>query len=374
MFSPLTAVWAQQKYSSRVIDDKTGEALPYASIYIAEGNGTLTNHDGEFTVLANQDDTLRISYVGYEKMFVKASDLKSPVRLKPFTMEMEELQVKVDQRRDILKKLINQLAEDFDKAKKADGIYFFRTYMVSRKRYPEMTEGFMIARGAVNLRDPYLISGENRSADPNKERYVYATNVFLLYSLGPQIHGRGFWQFATTPLKSYFMMNQKFRLSTQSFVNEEGHRIYVFHLKYKNKVPKGVNHNPVMDGTVYVDSATNHMLRFDGNLLHVTQRVSGNRETASMTIHAEYSYEHGYAEVSHISVEGGNQDMLTRSIVFRVEDYNGKRKLGTMNNLMNDVDKAGFDPELWKRYDIIQRAKAEEQLAKIAKNDSILEQ
>ena len=62
---------AQQTYSARVVDTETGEALPYAQVYIAEGKGTLTDGEGWFTVEAKKTDVVRISYVGYDAVQVK---------------------------------------------------------------------------------------------------------------------------------------------------------------------------------------------------------------------------------------------------------------------------------------------------------------
>ena len=59
---------AQQLTSSRVVDAETGEPLPYVSVYVSEGNGSITNMDGEFSVAAEPSDVLRISYAGYETM------------------------------------------------------------------------------------------------------------------------------------------------------------------------------------------------------------------------------------------------------------------------------------------------------------------
>ena len=57
--------WAQEVFQSKVVDAETGEPLPYASIHISNGRGTLSNLDGYFSIEAGADDSLRISYIGY---------------------------------------------------------------------------------------------------------------------------------------------------------------------------------------------------------------------------------------------------------------------------------------------------------------------
>ena len=51
---------------ARIIDAKTGERLPFASVYISGANSTISNAEGEFAIDADSTDVLRISYVGYK--------------------------------------------------------------------------------------------------------------------------------------------------------------------------------------------------------------------------------------------------------------------------------------------------------------------
>ena len=76
------SAWAQDVVvQGRVVDAKTGEALPYVSIYAGEGKGTLSNNDGAFKLTADANDLLRFSCIGYEKMTAKATELPSVYRL-----------------------------------------------------------------------------------------------------------------------------------------------------------------------------------------------------------------------------------------------------------------------------------------------------
>ena len=57
---------------ARVIDAKTGERLPFASVYISGQNSTISNAEGEFAIDADSTDVLRISYVGYKTVHLRA--------------------------------------------------------------------------------------------------------------------------------------------------------------------------------------------------------------------------------------------------------------------------------------------------------------
>ena len=76
------SAWAQEvELQGRVVDAKTGETLPYVSIYVGEGKGTLSNDDGEFKLTADANDMLKFSCIGYEKVTYKANELPSVIKL-----------------------------------------------------------------------------------------------------------------------------------------------------------------------------------------------------------------------------------------------------------------------------------------------------
>ncbi|MBO7172610.1 MAG: carboxypeptidase-like regulatory domain-containing protein [Bacteroidaceae bacterium] len=60
------------KFKAVVVDDATGEPLPYASVYVSPEKGTMTNDEGEFSLVLTEGEEIRISYVGYETMHTTA--------------------------------------------------------------------------------------------------------------------------------------------------------------------------------------------------------------------------------------------------------------------------------------------------------------
>ena len=64
----------QNYISGKIVDNETGEALPYAAIgIISKGSGTVTNLNGEFGLKITPDylnDSLSVSYLGYINQFI----------------------------------------------------------------------------------------------------------------------------------------------------------------------------------------------------------------------------------------------------------------------------------------------------------------
>ncbi len=64
------SIGTAQNFSAKVIDQVSGEPIPYATIETGINQGIITNEEGEFTFLMGQvkrpQDSIYISYMGYE--------------------------------------------------------------------------------------------------------------------------------------------------------------------------------------------------------------------------------------------------------------------------------------------------------------------
>ena len=84
-----------QTMNSRVVDAKTGEPIPYATIQYGENRGIITNDEGEFSLYlatSAMPDSLYISSMGYEKTAVPAQNvLDSIISINPKPIELSEV-------------------------------------------------------------------------------------------------------------------------------------------------------------------------------------------------------------------------------------------------------------------------------------------
>jgi hypothetical protein len=103
LFLALTAASAQQAtpiptLKGRIIDQKTGEGVPFASVYLKAGkNGMTTDENGEFVLsLKILPDTLLVSEVGYDTQPIAISSDPSSelvVKLTAVTQQLDEVVV-----------------------------------------------------------------------------------------------------------------------------------------------------------------------------------------------------------------------------------------------------------------------------------------
>ena len=85
MALPATAFAQITEYSSRVVDARTGESLPMATIQGTK-ESTVANVEGQFSMKADAGDVLKISYIGYKSVSIKAADIKSTIRPSPHSL------------------------------------------------------------------------------------------------------------------------------------------------------------------------------------------------------------------------------------------------------------------------------------------------
>ena len=62
-----------QKSVTGTVKDASGEPLIGVSVTYGNGQGTVTDIDGKFTINAAEGSTVKVSYVGFKPQTVKAS-------------------------------------------------------------------------------------------------------------------------------------------------------------------------------------------------------------------------------------------------------------------------------------------------------------
>ena len=126
--------------NATVVDDATGEPLPYASIYVSPEVGSMTNDAGVFQLELEQGQRIRISYVGYETLHTSVAAGEQTYRLRPLTANMNEITVLPKE--DIMLNVAKRLYKEFRWKKNKDSDYFYRlTHSFSGNT--EMVEAFL---------------------------------------------------------------------------------------------------------------------------------------------------------------------------------------------------------------------------------------
>ena len=368
LFLTVQAFGQEVKLQGHVQDAKTGELLPYANIYVAAGRGTLTNAEGDFRLSVEDKDVLTFSYIGYEKLKLKAADVPKVVKLKPFEQALKEIVVKPIDKLDILKQVINNLKQDFSKHKKDRQGYFMRA-LLENKEDTYLIESLMAARSAINLREEEMLSGRtglNTEGDKSSIA-LRLTNIQRTAEIGPSAFMSDYWEQAIKPLNNLSTTKNYYDTELETLLGNEGEKLYriVFRLSDKKR-PKW--HEEYLEerrhivGTAFVDAKTIRLLRFQGKVENAFQNVNWRRQPTDINFQMSYDYSHGYASVNNLAVQGGNEGMKYKVLLYNIHDddiiSSSSGFIG--ENVLNVVDNAGFDSTLWEKYNIVKRTEEEE--------------
>ena len=156
VFAFLLAQAQQKEFNGRVVDAETGDPLPYVTIYVSPGNGTLTNEEGNFMISAKDEENLRISCIGYKQVNLKVSDLPMIVKLQPFAKDLQEITVLPVPVRDVLSQTIKKLKKDSETGKLKGRMYFQRI-VLSDSTETELVEMFTKSGSGLNLHEQRVI-------------------------------------------------------------------------------------------------------------------------------------------------------------------------------------------------------------------------
>ena len=110
-----------QSFSARVVDKKTKEAIPYATVQYAKNQGVITNEEGRFNLnldnLKQQPDSLFVSCMGYERTALfTGQHIDSVVYLQPKAIELSGVYLfnKELDADEIIEKMISSLPQNIN--------------------------------------------------------------------------------------------------------------------------------------------------------------------------------------------------------------------------------------------------------------------
>ncbi len=363
--------FSQDTLTAVVVDAATGEPVPYASVYVSPSCGTISNYDGEFSLECLPSDVLRISSIGYQRVSHQASQLPDTILMKPISSTLRELTVLGTD--DLLYRLVRKMQKETKKYKKTESNYFFRL----TTQYPgtdEVAEAFLSAKSCVQLRDMTFHSG-NRGV--LKESGVFEspdlkglgrTNLHVFLRLAPILTYYNEWDFAIVPADIVLSRRGKlYDVSSTAFTEEDGTEIRRIHVTGKPASSGYV----ILEGTLYVDYKKCRLLRFDGQMrglylrMYDIARMRTSIDTVSYDMHVDYRHDHGFTEIANMSGTVIKDKVMLRYLLFNLGDKEMafKKSVRVGSNMLQTIDKVGYDSLLWTTTGIVKRTQLEERIA-----------
>lgn len=393
LLCPIIAM-AQQQAAGRVTDALTGEPIPFATMYVSASKGTLTNEEGKFVIDLAAGETLQVSFMGYRKRQFAAGSVPETIRLEPTDTQMKEFTVVAPN--SILEKIVKRLDSEYKARESKSANFFLRQTFEQENGRSEMVEGFLGSASAVNLRKTAVLSARHyRMGDYSEVGNMFAaSNLQHLFDFAPRVYETRFWKDVAVPLgvcqtigSSHAVIGTSGILSgggSRIFDNrgevlgyyetrieeytENGEDFFKIHFtRNKDRYNRGL-----VVGTLYVQAKGYKVLGFEGRMSSVALDVGKDFWTeatpADPVVRIGYTHCRGFTEVEYVMCNLEAAGMKCRSIAYnlgtrRIKPRHGGKGVKLGDNLLDAIDRAGYDSTLW-RQTYIQRTAEEERIAR----------
>ena len=89
-------LFAQNLIFGTISDGETGEELPFSSVInLSTNDGTVANMDADFQLVADINDTIKITHVGYQTLLISAIEIQQSnvIKLYPSTLNLNAVEI-----------------------------------------------------------------------------------------------------------------------------------------------------------------------------------------------------------------------------------------------------------------------------------------
>lgn len=367
---PIIAM-AQQTLSidAKVIDGETKLSLPYASIYITDSHGTISNQEGEFVIKALPTDRLRISYVGYETQTVKASEISDVILLKPQAIRLSEVVVKPINLHAFLMQALAKYKKESKANKKTVNSFFYRQITKTNSVCNEIVESFFNATPHLSILNLELIAGRYAVLlDDSINKYAHFKNFFYLSQLRPLMLSGRVRDKENWLIQPLFENYAKYYTVSYDALYDFDNASTTYKINFKPR--KGIS-NPIITGSMFIDSSTLELKRFEGeivnNILTFTDETGHKEQNRDSNPHFVINYKivGGVSMVESVivdikyTIKYGNVDIHSVMYNTGIETKNKTKKIAKSNDLLNKIANQNYDPAFWKDKAIIKRTPLE---------------
>ena len=387
LLSSLPLMAQLERFEATIVDAKTHEPLPFASIYASQKSSTISNAVGVFSIKCSPDAVLRISYVGYKTIHVQASELGGRVALEPLANQLKEVIVTPIDLKDFIRKTTSETRRQLRKNEKRKSSFFYRQTTFADSTCFELMEAFLQAKSAVFLRDLVLLKGRFAGIQPDSlHRYSFWTNFFIVSELPMLTRYDYHDNIGVKPLvrnyRDYYDVGY-------DIMGDGDDRILAIQF-----APKPRLWQSVLAVTLYVNARTHLLQRMEGevrnvNVVHkeyvveevdtgkVVRQIKTN-QSSTFHLTVNMTEERGFLEVQSVYVDQQfmryGKCINTRSIMFNVdgmEGTDGGRKMWNYGDLHNYVREQGYDQQFWHDNEMVRRTPVEQQVMEMFESQNL---
>lgn len=384
LFQTLSLI-AQEKQviEAKIVDEVSRKPLPYATIYVAPHQGTISNQEGEFSIAASPEDKVRISYVGYEPQMVKASEMPAVVLLKPMAVRLNEITVKPLDLHKFLLDVLAKIKEDNKAHRKATNSFFYRQITKTNAVCNEILEAFFNATPHISILNPELITGRYAGLPSDSvHKYMHFRNFFYNSQMRPVILSKRTKFEKDKIVQPLFKDYQKYYTVAYDVLYDSNNGSTIYRINFK---PRKEVENPILSGNLFIDSSTLELKRFEGevvnHILTMTDGSNGNKERikdSKTYFSINYKTTKGASFVEYVAVDmrcttKALGKINVHSVMYNVGDEvsHQTKQLGKSSDLLSKIAGQKYDPSYWKEKTIIKRTPLEKSVTEMFERENL---
>ncbi len=367
IFYTLSSFSNTLELNARVVDAQTGEPLPMATIH-GVTESTVTNVEGLFSVKANADDVLNISYIGYKSVSIKAADIKSTIKLHLADILLKEVTVKSFI--PTIEKVIRKSVDLVERYGNMRSNFLYRQTTEVDGVPSSMVEAFFDAGSCCAVSNMKLITGNYSERDKQQsDGYSHIANFYPFSQI--QLVGRRKKLWRDEMVVPLFEGYRQFYDTDYEVADDGERKIYRISFKSRETVSR-----EIFEGDVFVDAKSNRLLMAKGKISNVSiikdfGAAGGEKLPADVQVTIMFNEKSRYGEVQAIMVDAkygkSFADYRFRSILYNV----GKRNVGKVvdakgnTDLRKQIEAIGYDKQFWKENEVVKRTAVEAELARL---------
>ncbi|WP_149273860.1 carboxypeptidase-like regulatory domain-containing protein [Pareuzebyella sediminis] len=375
---------AQSEINGKVVDQQTGEAIPYCNISASSSSiGTASNELGEFVIAVDSlPARLVFSHIVYGQQVVEVTQVSDiTVALDPYVANLDEVVVLASKKDVFAEKLVRQAYEKADKASNSElyGKAFYRQKTKNGNNFSEFSEIFYNIRyNSRGIADWNIVEGRYALNEDAVHNRNFTALSRLLRPLQPNTEELIF------PLHPGFEVY--YEVSVSQIIEAGSSKIAVVQFRPLDDIKA-----PIFEGNVYIDTNTYDILQINGKVerddLKLLKLSTNNGYWKDYTLTYEIVYKpNGNTRLlDHIKVDQAfdyykNDKLLYHSITTSnltfYEHYapGSTRRLGGKitrdRSDWENLDEIGYNQRFWANNPIVKRTPVEEEVIRSFEQDN----
>ena len=362
----------------KVIDQKTGETLPYCSIAIQNTfSGTSTNEEGEFTlVVTSLPIKLIFSHIGYKNSVIEVKDASSLlIELTPYVNQLMAVTLNANTKKDRIaigyaqKAFINLKNSAF---RQKYGRALYRQKSQNGERYTEFSEIiYDIRYNGSGIEDWNILEGRYALKENSIMNKNYTLLSRLMKSIQPETDDIIF------PLNEKLEETYDIRIIER--IQSDDGLIVVLKLR-----PFDFVKTPIFKGEVTMNTRTNDVLKVVGKIARDDVKLIGFSQKDTEKKNYQLTYDMTFKKdslfdmvIDYIKIDQEfdyyNQDVFQTNVksssnltFFEYYQPTSKKRLGVQfrrgKSDWQKLNQIGYNEKFWSENPIVKRTPSEEKI------------